>query len=96
MDGWPRRPDGGSQAEMSSPERGSRTRKRDRDSHADARRPTGETEGGGRYDARMALRSTALCGVGGVLLLTSAFMDGLHDLVPTRASVLWLWYQNSA
>ena len=61
MNGWPRRSDGCiSTEEMSSPERDLRAWMRGRDSHADVRRPTGETEGGGRSDARMALRSNSL------------------------------------
>ena len=61
---------------MSSQERGTSAAGAGRDPDANGRRSTGKMARGRLSYGRLALRSTAFCGVGGVLLLTSAFMDG--------------------
>jgi hypothetical protein len=77
MDGWPHAGDGALKLrQISSQERGTSAAGAGRDPDGNVRRPTGKRARGRLSCGRLALRSTALRGVGGVLLLTSAFMDG--------------------
>ena len=77
MDGWSHAGDGALKLrQISSQERGTSAAGAGRDPDVNVRRSTGESVRSRRSDGRLALRSTAFRGVGGVLLLTSAFMDG--------------------